>query len=64
MAAAVEWATGIYMQRDRPLSQDRVRSGVSGSQAVSAETLGSGSRERAEAMGWSTNTRDRIRFMF
>ena len=34
-----------------------------GLQAVSEEALGIGSRKKAEVMEWSTNTRDRIRFM-
>lgn len=56
MAAAVEGERRTYLQRDRRLSQDRVRSGVSGSHNVSEEKLGSGGRERARALGWSTNT--------
>ena len=63
MAEVVERAADTYVQMGRPLSQDRVRSGVPASQAVSEEMLRTGSRKKAGAMRWTKTTRDRIRFM-
>lgn len=51
------------VSRGRLHSGSWARSGLSGSQVALGGGVGARSREKAEAMGWRMNRRERIRFV-
>lgn len=60
LAEAVEWDMGTDARKGRPLSRNKVRSGVSESQTASVRQ----GAEKGRGHGWRMIERHRIRFLF